>query len=101
MIIIIVNQESEIDQIRSQAIGLYQHPNGTLEFIMETDTREDWMGVSTVLDTVRVTEFGAIQRTYGMPLMGGKFKMFEQGKTFIQMIADPFKWFNWYEENFK
>ena len=70
-----------LNEIKKQAIGLFK-VHGKFELILED--------YGDTIDTIRVTELFAIQRSYGTTKYIGESKLFPDGKKFDEILNDPF-----------
>lgn len=79
-----------LEELRSKVIGVYKENNdAAFELVVD--------GTATTIDTIRITQFGAIQENFGLPIRG-KLLFFPQGKSLTDMVNTPFEWAKFIEQ---
>ena len=78
------NAQIELDILRSRVIGVYKIAD-MLFLVVEYDEK------SQSMNTIRITELGAIQQDFGMS-MRGQIGLFPDNKSMTDMLNEPFLW---------
>lgn len=78
-----------LNNLKNDVIGIFKpHFRGRFELIIKNN--------ENTLDTINITEFGAIQRNIALPKDSGKIMMFEdaltcRAKNLNDMLDNPFE----------
>lgn len=80
----ITNAQKELNALKNDVIGLFK-VRGKFELIVNVQY------VNETVDTLNITEFGAIQINYSVPISLGQGIMFPNNKNFNQMLDNPFE----------
>ena len=86
----ITNAQQELNILKNDVIGIFKpHFRDRFELIIKNN--------ANTLDTINITEFGAIQRNIALPRDSGKIMMFEdsltcRAKNLNEMLDNPFDW---------
>lgn len=78
------NAQIELDILRARVIGIYKIAD-ILFLVTEYDEN------SNTMNTFRISELGAIQQDFGMP-MRGQIDLFPDNKSMTDMLNTPFEW---------
>lgn len=95
-----MNQEVQaaniiLSELKEKVIGIYQHPTiKTFELITDINS------TNTNIDSFFISNLGAVNQQYGIPIGAGKYHLFPIGKNMNDMLKDPFE-FNKFIEQFK
>lgn len=74
----------ELNIIKSSVIGILYH-NNTIYLVVHYNEK------NKTVDAINITQFGAIQKNYAMPIMG-KFELFPNNQNMNQMLDHIFEW---------
>ena len=75
-----------LNSLKNDVIGLYKHRSlGVFEMVLKVNKE------SETIETVFISQFGAIQRGFSVPYQQGQLIMFPQGKNMNQMLDNPFE----------
>ena len=77
--------QMQLDELKYGIIGLFKS-RGSNNFELVTDVNDN-----DTIDVIRITQFGAIQQEFNLPIHYGTLKMFEEGKNFNDMLSNPFE----------
>ena len=86
--------QKELDKLKNDVIGLFKMRNSNV-FELIINVKE-----FATLDVIRITQFGAIQQEFNLPIHYGTFKLFPDNKNMNQMLDNPFE-FDIFVESFK
>lgn len=78
------NAQTELDKLRSQVIGIYKIAD-LLFLVLDYDEKTE------SIDTIRISQLGAIQQDFGMP-MRGQIALFPNNKSMTDMLNQPLEW---------
>ena len=91
----IKNAQNELDTLKNDVIGIYKHRTlGVFELVLKINKDAE------TIETIFISQFGAIQRGFGIPYQQGQLIMFPQGKNMNQMLDNPFE-FDAFIKSFK
>ncbi len=76
----------QLDELKHGVIGLFKHRDSNI-FDLVIDVNRD-----NSIDTIRITQFGAIQQEYNIPTQYGEMRLFPDNKNMHQMLDNPFGW---------
>ena len=76
------NAQNELNKLKDSVIGIYKYDN---LFYLITEYNDKTM------NGIRVTQFGAIQQFYGMPLRG-HYQEFPNKQTMNELLEKPHEW---------
>lgn len=75
-----------LNSLKNDVIGLYKHRSlGVFEMVLKVNKE------SETIETVFISQLGAIQRGFSVPYQQGQLIMFPQGKNMNQMLDNPFE----------
>ena len=84
---IINDIQKNMDNLKKEIIGIYKHSRiGVFELVLSIDYE------NKTIDTVFISQFGAIQRGYGIPYEQGKLQLFDKGVSMYDLLAYPSAW---------
>lgn len=81
----ITNAQKELNNLKNDAIGLFKM-QGKFELVVNFQT------VNNTVDTLSLTEFGAIHINYNVNTDFGKLKLFPDNRNMNQMLDNPYEW---------
>jgi hypothetical protein len=85
--------QNELNDLKNQVIGIFKSSkDAPFELIVGKNTNS--------IDTIHITNFGAIQKSFHIPNHIGKVVFFEGGKNMNDMLNEPFEWAEFMETNF-
>lgn len=82
-------QEAKIglNSLKSEVIGLFKHPSAKIfALVVKVDNK------SETIDSIYITQFGAVQQTFGLPYKTGILHLFPDGKNMNDMLNNPLEW---------
>jgi len=83
----ITNAQQELNALKNDVIGIYKHRTlGVFELVLKINRDAE------TIETIFISQFGAIQRGFGIQYQQGILRMFEEGKNFNDMLDNPFEW---------
>lgn len=83
----ISNARRELDTLKKDVIGLYKHRSlGVFELVLSIDKQTE------TIETCFISQFGAIQRGFGIQYQQGILKLFPDNKNMNEMLENPFEW---------
>lgn len=77
--------QNELNSIKDHVIGLFK-VRGKFHLVLNHQPSNN------TVDTLFITELGAIQKDFNTPVDYGKLKLFKDGKNMNQVLANPFEW---------
>lgn len=78
---------TELNSLKNDVIGVYKHSKiGVFELVLKINKDAE------TIETVFISQFGAIQRGFSIPYQQGQLIMFPQGKNMNQILDNPFEW---------
>lgn len=80
----IKNAQQELNALKNDVIGLFK-VRDKFELVVDFQT------VNNTVDTLNITEFGAIQINYNVNTDFGKYKLFPDNKNLNDMLDNPFE----------
>lgn len=84
-----------LETLKMYTIGIYKHSNiGIFELVLSIDKQRE------TIETVFISQFGAIQRGFSVPYQQGILKLFPDNRNMNQMLDNPFEW-NEFIKSFK
>lgn len=86
----ITTLKTELNTLKANVIGLCKIQD-KFELVV------DYKDTNKTVDTIRITQFGAIQQNYGIPMAYGKFILFPDNKNMNDMLSNPFEWSDFIE----
>ena len=78
------NLRSSLEAFKRDVIGLVKN-NDRFDLIVFKHSEDK-------IDTITITQFGAIQENYMFPVKYGEVKYFPNGKNMDEMLDNPFEW---------
>lgn len=78
----------QLDELKHGIIGLFKmHDSHIYELVVDVYD-------NNTIDVIRITQFGAIQEEFGLPVHYGILKLFPDSKNMVEMLDKPFEWNN-------
>ena len=82
----IKNAQNELDTLKNDVIGLYKHRTlGVFELVLKINKDAE------TIETIFISQFGAIQRGFSVPYQQGQLMLFPNDKNMNQMLDNPFE----------
>jgi len=79
--------QAGLNLLKNDVIGVFKHrATGIYELVLKVNES------SEVIDTVFISQFGAIQRGFSVPYQSGNLKLFPDNKNMNDILENPFKW---------
>ena len=78
--------QKELDKLKNDVIGLFKMRNSNV-FELIINVKE-----FATLDVIRITQFGAIQQEFNLPIHYGTLKLFPDNMNMFEMLDNPFDW---------
>ncbi len=78
------NVKKELYNIKEYVIGVYHHNNITYLILSHNEENK-------TLDVINFTQFGAIQKTSSIPILG-HYELFPDNQNMNQMLNNSFEW---------
>lgn len=79
--------QKSLNDLKPFIIGVFKNNNGGVyELVLHFDK------VYETIDVIHITQFGAIQETYGIPLNYGQLELFEDNKKMDEVLVNPMEW---------
>lgn len=83
--------QNALNDVRDGVIGVLKM-KGKFELIVGINNKD------LTVDTLRLSEFGAIHETYGLPQSYGEVRLFPDNKTMNDMLNQVFAWSDFMEQ---
>ena len=77
----------ELDKLKQSVIGICKQ-NNIFYLIMDYN---DIPNEPITMNGIRITQFGAVQQFYGMPLKG-QYQAFPNNQTMSELLEKPHEW---------
>lgn len=77
--------QKKLDNLKNDVIGLFKMRNSDV-FELVTNVNEN-----DTIDVIRVTQFGAIQQEFNLPIHYGTLKLFPDNMNMNEMLNFPFE----------
>ena len=78
-----------LHSLKNNVIGIYKHNTlGVYELVLSINKDDE------TIETVFISQFGAIQRGFGVQYQQGTLYMFEEGKNFNNILDNPIEFDN-------
>jgi hypothetical protein len=79
--------QQELNTLKNDVIGIFKM-NGRIDINLVVNYQE----TNQTIDTITITNFGAIQLEYNLPLSFGTLHLFPDNKNMNEMLDNPFEW---------
>lgn len=77
--------KNELTELKNHVIGIIKI-QGRFELVI------DYQETNQTVDTIRLTEFAAIQPSYNIPVSFGVLNLFPDNKNMNEMLEDIYLW---------
>lgn len=82
----IKNAQQELNTLKNDVIGIYKHRTlGVFELVLKINKEAE------TIETIFISQFGAIQRGFGIQYQQGILKLFPDNKNMNEMLDNPFE----------
>lgn len=76
----------QLDELKHGIIGLFKMKNSNVfELVVDVNDND-------TIDVIRITQFGAIQEEFNLPIHYGSLKLFPDNRSMFDMLDNPFEW---------
>lgn len=79
--------QQELNTLKNDVIGIFKM-NGRVDISLVVNHQE----TNQTIDTITITNFGAIRLEYNLPLSFGTLHLFPDNKNMNEMLDNPFEW---------
>lgn len=81
------NAHKSLNELKKEIIGIFKivDSDGTFRYELIVDLDDN------TVDTLNITQFGAIQQTHGCPRSFGIVKLFPNNQNMCEILLNPFE----------